>query len=106
MNELLEGGVQVRLGSDNVHDAFFPYGKADLLEIAQIGAITGHLDEPRQILEAICDGRHQVQVGDSASFVLVPGVVFADLLSAPTEGRLIIREGVLLNPRAEVGLTG
>ena len=106
MNELLEGGVQVRLGSDNVHDAFFPYGKADLLEIAQIGAITGHLDEPRQILEAVCDGRHQVQVGDSASFVLVPGVVFADLLSAPTEGRLIIREGVLLNPRAEVGLTG
>ena len=106
MNQLMQGGVQVRLGSDNVHDAFFPYGKADLLEIAQIGAVTGHLNEPRKILEAICDGRHRIEVGDAASFVLVPGVGFADLLSAPSDGRFVIKDGVLLNPLAQVSLTG
>ena len=104
LNQLLEGGVQVRVGSDNVQDAFFPYGKADLIEIAQTAAITGHLDEPRKILEAICNGRSRIQVGDDASFVLVPGACFAELLSAPVEGRVVVKNGVMLNPRAKATL--
>ena len=98
--QLLAAGVPVRLASDNVRDAFFPYGKADLIEIAQLGAVAGHLDDPRQIVAAICAGREQVRVGDEASFVLVPGAVFAELLCAPAEGRVIVRDGVLLDCHA------
>ena len=98
--QLLAAGVPVRLASDNVRDAFFPYGKADLIDIAQLGAVAGHLDDPRQIVAAICAGREQVRVGDEASFVLVPGAVFAELLSAPAERRVVVRDGVLLNCHA------
>ena len=70
----------------------------------RLTAIAGHPDEPWQILEAICNGRSRIQVGDDASFVLVPGACFAELLSASAEGRVVVKNGVRLSLRAKATL--
>jgi cytosine/creatinine deaminase len=40
---MLAAGVDVRFGSDNVADTFYPYGDADPLEAAFLAAITAHV---------------------------------------------------------------
>ncbi len=98
VKELLAEGVAVRFASDNVCDSFYPYGAADLLDIAQLGAIATHLDDPRLLLGAICDGVDTIQVGMEASFVLVSGASFTESLASSRCGtRMLMRRGVELN---------
>ena len=57
IRELREAGIEVRLGTDNVRDWFFPFGDADMLDTALFAAIAGHLDDPAELIAAICGGR-------------------------------------------------
>ncbi|KXB01380.1 hypothetical protein AKJ44_02615 [candidate division MSBL1 archaeon SCGC-AAA261F17] len=49
VKELLEAGVNVTFGQDCVSDAFYPFGKADMLEVALITAHAAHLTMPEEI---------------------------------------------------------
>jgi cytosine deaminase len=43
VNELLEAGAKVAIGSDNIQDPFVPTGSGDLLEAARWTFLAGHL---------------------------------------------------------------
>ncbi|MDI6884372.1 MAG: amidohydrolase family protein [Hadesarchaea archaeon] len=49
VKELLGVGVNVTFGQDCVNDAFYPFGKADMLEVANITAHAAHLSTPKEI---------------------------------------------------------
>src|SRR5207244_13041839 len=73
VGELVDAGVEVRFGSDNVGDVFYPYGDADPLESAFLAALTAHVDDEDVLLAGICDGRTRVEAGDRADLVLLDG---------------------------------
>lgn len=49
VKELLEAGVNVAFGQDNVKDTFYPFGRGDLLEVALITAHAAHMSLPHEI---------------------------------------------------------
>ena len=91
--ELLRAGVPVLIGTDNVQDAFYPFGDADLLDTAYIGMIGGHLDNSRALVQTICNGRHAIEVGDT-DFVLIKGQSFDHVLSTRPGVRKVFRKGI------------
>ena len=94
VSEMLAAGVAIRFASDNVRDAFYPYGDADLLGVAMDGILATQVDDPRSVVAAICDGRHSLAEGDPADMVLLPGAsVDAVLADAPAQ-RWLCRAGI------------
>ena len=93
VHELLNAGVAVRFASDNVCDAFYPYGDADLLDTAYIAMLAAQLDANAHLVAAVCDGRVAPAVNDSADVVLVKGRNFDDVLSRRPKERIIVRGG-------------
>ncbi len=49
VKELLEAGVNVACGQDDVQNMFYPFGKMDPLEVALITAHAAHLGAPEEI---------------------------------------------------------
>lgn len=49
VKELLEAGVNVSFGQDCVKDTFYPFGQADMLEVALITAHAAHMSLPGEI---------------------------------------------------------
>ncbi|MYJ96418.1 MAG: amidohydrolase family protein [Proteobacteria bacterium] len=93
VHELLDAGVAVRFASDNVCDAFYPYGDADLLDTACGAMLAAQLDSTAHLVAAVCDGKVELAVNDSADLVLVRGRSFDDILSRRPAERIIIRAG-------------
>ena len=52
VKELLAAGVNVSFGQDCVKDTFYPFGRADSLEVVLITAHAAHLSQPAEIEEA------------------------------------------------------
>jgi cytosine/creatinine deaminase len=96
VRELLAEGVEVRFGSDNVRDVFYPYGDADPLEAAWLAAISAHVDDADALVAGIAGGRSAVAVGDPADLVLVDASSLGDALSRRPAGRTVIRAGEVL----------
>jgi cytosine deaminase len=94
LRELVSAGVPLRFASDNVRDAFFPYGSADLLDVAQLIVVAAHIEDPRILVKGMCDGRDTIRVGDEASFVLVPGSRLVDTIAERPRERLVVRRGL------------
>ncbi len=93
VRELIAAGVQVRLGTDNVRDWFYPYGDGDMLETALFAAVASHLDDPRELVGAICDGREGVAEGDVADLVLVQASSLEDALARRPAERIVLKAG-------------
>lgn len=93
VRELVEAGVQVRFGSDNVSDVFYPYGDADPLEAAWLAALTAHVDDEDVLLAGICDGRTRLEVGDPADLVLLEAESVRDALARRPSSRTLLRSG-------------
>jgi cytosine/creatinine deaminase len=58
VRELLAAGVPVAFGQDCVDDAFYPFGRGDMLEVALVSAHAAHLttlDELDTVLAAVTD---------------------------------------------------
>jgi cytosine deaminase len=99
VQEALRAGVEVRFGSDNVRDWFFPWGDADPLDEAYVGALAAHIDAPEPLLAAVCGGRSGLRAGERADLVLIPARSFDDALARRPGGRLLVRRGRLVPPR-------
>jgi cytosine deaminase len=98
VRELLDAGVEVRFGSDNVCDVFYPYGDADPLESAFLAALTAHVDDEDVLLAGICDGRTRIEAGDPAEFVLVDAGSVREALARRPGARTVVRAGEELAP--------
>jgi cytosine/creatinine deaminase len=81
VQEALDQGVPVRLGTDNVRDWFYPFGDGDMITTAYVAAIAAQLDNPAQLVGAMCNGHNILRVGDRADFVLLPATSFEQAIS-------------------------
>jgi len=93
VRELLAAGVEVRFGTDNVRDWFFPFGDGDMLDTALFAAVAAHLDDRMQLIAAICDGCNALKEGEPADLVLVPAASFDDALARRPANRIVFKAG-------------
>jgi cytosine deaminase len=105
--ELLEAGVNVCCGQDDLLNMFYPFWQMDPLEVANITAHAGHLTSPQQI-EAVFDmprynaarniglesyGLHE---GADADLILLHATSAVDALRRKPERSHVIRKGEIL----------
>jgi len=96
--DALACGVNVRFGTDNVRDWFFPFGDCDMLATGYIGMLAAHLDQIGNILALICGGRHQLAVGDPADLVLIPATSADDAMARQPAERVVLKDGQPIEP--------
>lgn len=93
VREMVAAGVAVRFGSDNVGDSFYPYGDADPLEAAFLGALAAQIDDEALLLGSITDGRTEVVEGEPADLVQVRAGSLTEALALRPTGRVVLRGG-------------
>ena len=107
IKELLAAGVNVTFGQDCVNDAFYPFGKADMLEVANITAHAAHLSTQNEIemvfrmmtynaartLGALDD---YGAVGKRADLVVIDAVSAKDAIRRQPDRRWVIKGGKII----------
>lgn len=107
VKELLEAGVNVTCGQDDLQNMFYPYGKMDPLEVALITAHAAHLASPEEIQAAFDMPRYHaarmlrldrygVEVGAPANLVLLDAGSAVEAIRRQPPRRAVIREGRVL----------
>lgn len=107
LKEARRAGIDAMLGSDNVRDAFYPYGDYDPLSVLRLAAPVCHL-EPDEWLDSITTlparfiGSDRVQElfeGGRANFIWHDATDINDLISRPQARRVVWRDGIKINRR-------
>jgi cytosine deaminase len=105
VKELLEAGVNVTFGQDCVDDAFYPFGRADMLEVALITAHAAQLTTPAEIetvfrmmttnaartLGVLDD--YGIAVGKRADIVILDAKSPKDAIRRQADRRYVIKGG-------------
>jgi cytosine deaminase len=105
--ELLEAGVNVCCGQDDLLNMFYPFGQMDPLEVANIAAHAGHLTSPEQIQAAFDMPRYKaarniglenygIYEGANANLILLDASSAVDALRRKPERLYVIRQGEIL----------
>jgi len=105
--ELLEAGVNVCCGQDDLLNMFYPFGQMDPLEVANITCHAGHLTSPAQITAAFDMPRYNaarnfglkdygVHEGAQANLILLKATSAVDALRRKPERIVVIRHGEIL----------
>ncbi len=114
---LLDAGVTVAAGADNVQDAFNPLGRGDPLETASLLVAAGHLT-PSEAYELVSAGarnamglpRVDVEPGSPAELVAVAGSSLQEVIATASEDRFVFSRGQLTSrtsvARHVIGSTG
>jgi cytosine/creatinine deaminase len=100
---LLEAGVTVAGGGDNVQDFFHPLGCGDPLQTANLLVLGGQLDIPTAY-RLVSEGARAAMglpdagpaPGRAAELIAVAGESLQELLATVTEDRLVFRHGQLV----------
>lgn len=107
--EARAAGMTVMLASDNVADAFYPYGDYDPLSVLRLAVPACHL-EPVDWLEAIAGTPARwvaggqgpsLAAGEAANFIWHDAADLGDLIARPRAGRVVYRDGSPLSAEAE-----
>ncbi|ARK32017.1 amidohydrolase family protein [Halalkalibacter krulwichiae] len=104
VRELLEAGVPIATASDNVCDPFHPFGRGDLLQIAQLTGYTAHLGGKEDIptlLKMITDipakltGKQEkgIATGQQADFVIIDATSVERLFAELPQTRAVFGGG-------------
>ncbi|MGH8486560.1 MAG: amidohydrolase family protein, partial [Pseudomonas sp.] len=103
---LRDAGVRVFTGNDNIRDAWWPYGNADMLQRAMlIGYRSGfYTDEELNVALAMATTEgaavmgksdYGLKVGNEATFNVIKAVNGADAVAAAPAERRMVRRGEL-----------
>ncbi|WP_235818354.1 amidohydrolase family protein [Brucella grignonensis] len=101
LKEARRAGMDAMLGSDNVRDAFYPYGDYDPLSVLRLAAPVCHL-EPDEWLDSITtlparfigsDRVQELSAGGTANFIWRDATDINDLISRPQARRVVWRDG-------------
>jgi cytosine/creatinine deaminase len=104
LKEARGAGVDAMLGSDNVRDAFYPYGDYDPLSVLRLAAPVCHL-EPDEWLDSVTtlparfigsDRVKDLAEGGLANFIWHDATDMNDLISRPQARRVIWRDGTII----------
>ena len=112
VSELLEQGVLVCLGQDDISDAYYPYGRNNALEVAFLAShllwMTTRADMERlydmitvDAARAIGLRGHRLTVGAPADLVILDAPDVLEALREHAPPRYVIRQGVLMNEARE-----
>lgn len=103
LRALIDAGVRVGAGADNVRDPFNPVGRSDALETASLLVTAGHLtlDEAYSVVSA---GSRSVMslpvagpiVGARAELLAVRGTGMSDVIANASPDRFVIHAGNLV----------
>ena len=107
VKELLEAGVNVVCGQDDVQNMFYPFGKMDPLEVALITAHAAHMGAPHEIQAAFDMPRYNaaklwnvqnygVEVGAAANLVVIDADTAVSALRRQPDRKYVIRKGKLI----------
>ncbi len=107
VRDLLEAGVNVACGQDDMWNMFYPFGRMDPLEVANFVAHSAHLSSPALIQAAFDMPRYHaartlrlpeygIQTGYPANLVLIEAVSAVDALRRQPTRTHVIREGKVL----------
>ncbi len=114
IKELLEAGINVACGQDDVQNMFYPFGKMDPLEVALITAHAAHLGAPGEIQAAFDMPRYNaaklwplsdygIRVGAEANLVVLDARSAVEALRHQPDRRYVIRKGrVLTETRTQI----
>jgi cytosine deaminase len=103
VHELDNASIRVMIGSDNVHDSFYPYGDFDMLEVYRAATRILHFDHSKrpwirtlgmsagEIMGIEAQGR--IAAGQPADLVITTARTIPDLLSRPQSDRTVLVGG-------------
>jgi cytosine deaminase len=97
---LLDAGVEVAAGGDNLRDPFNTVGRGDPLEIASLLVAAGHLD-PREAYRAVSDASRavmglpevRVQAGFPAELLAIRAASVQEAVAAASPERVVVHQG-------------
>jgi len=100
LRSLLDAGVRVAAGADNVRDPFNPVGRGDALETASLLVTAGHLS-PAEAYALVSDGARDVlglpaagpRPGARAELLAVRGESLADVIAGASADRVVVHGG-------------
>jgi len=103
LRALLDAGVRVAAGADNVRDPFNPVGRSDAFETASLLVTAGHLT-PDEAYALVSDGARSVMglpvagvaPGARADLVAVDATSVVDAVANAPAGRVVIAHGRLV----------
>ncbi|MEG1523397.1 MAG: amidohydrolase family protein [Clostridia bacterium] len=107
VKQLLEAGVNVSFGQDCVKDTFYPFGSADMLQVANLTAHAAQMSLPPEIekvYDMITDSAAKIlhlegygmEVGSKANLVVVNAQDARDAIRLTPERLFVIREGKII----------
>jgi cytosine/creatinine deaminase len=104
LRALLDAGVEVAAGGDNLRDPFNPAGRADPFETTSLLMTAGHLDAGTALAAVTSAARRVLGLppagpvaGAVASLVAVPVPALADAVAGPGDERVVIHRGRLVS---------
>lgn len=103
ITSLMEAGVVVAAGADNVQDPFNPMGRADPLETASLMVVAGHVDPDtalrcvgRQAHVAVGQIPPGLNPGDRADFVALNASSPREAVAMQPSNRMVIHRGAVV----------
>jgi cytosine deaminase len=107
VKDLLEAGVNVVCGQDDLLNMFYPFGNMDVLSVANFVAHTAHMSSASEIQQVFDMPRYKaakvlgidnygLEVGDEANLVIFPANSPADALRRYQPRNYVIRKGEVL----------
>ena len=107
VDELLEGGVNVSIGSDNIMDPFNPLGCGSMLSAIKFLAHTGHLsgnDDMLNLFDMITknasitfnESDYGIKEGNKADFIILDAKDEKEAIRLSSECLYVIRNGKIL----------
>ena len=107
VKELLEAGVNVSFGQDCVKDTFYPFGSADMLQVALITAHAAQMSLPHEI-EKVFDmitydaakilglKNYGIEEGNNADLVILDAFTINDAIRLQPARLYVIKDGNII----------
>ncbi len=109
VKELLQAGINVTVGQDCIKDPYYPYGKGDMLEVANLTGHAAKMTLPGEI-ETLYDfitgnackmmdlPEYALDIGAKADLVILKGVTNVwDAIRLQPPGRTVLRAGKVIS---------
>lgn len=111
VRELMDQGVNLVFGSDNVQDAFNPYGNGDPMLTAMVAGVAARLgsaEHVRMLLRGVTQGaatvmqlsNYGIEPGCRADLVALDCNRLSDVVPCVAGRRLVVMRGRILHPEA------
>jgi cytosine/creatinine deaminase len=104
LRALLDAGVILAAGGDNVRDPFNPMGRADPFETTSLLVTAGHLGAEEALTAVTTNGRRLLglppagpAIGQRADLMLVRAETLTDALAGPGDDRIVLYGGRIVS---------